>query len=160
MKKILLLSLSLFIQTEIFSQSLSPEIIGTSGDYFSNSAGKLSWTIGECMTETYSASGSKLTQGFHQNVYTTTSIKEAMDEKYLISVFPNPASDFVSIKAESKDSKKLKAELLDLSGKIIYSEFFQNNTRLNLAAYASNIYFIRISDESGSFNIYKLQKIN
>jgi hypothetical protein len=48
------------------AQSLSPQVIASSGSYFSNGSGSLSWTLGETMTETFIAGSSQLTQGFQQ----------------------------------------------------------------------------------------------
>ncbi|MBN2174518.1 MAG: hypothetical protein JW731_10310, partial [Bacteroidales bacterium] len=49
-----------------FAQSVSPEVIASAGDYFENSTGSLSWTLGEVMNETFSNGSNILTQGFQQ----------------------------------------------------------------------------------------------
>lgn len=58
----LLLSL---IGTALGAQSVTPEVVATTGETFSNSTVTLEWTLGEIMTETYPGS-ILLTQGFHQ----------------------------------------------------------------------------------------------
>lgn len=48
------------------AQSLSPQVIASSGGYYSNGSGSLSWTLGETMTETFTSGSPQLTQGFQQ----------------------------------------------------------------------------------------------
>jgi hypothetical protein len=49
-------------------QTLSPEIISSSGGYFENTNASLSWTLGETATETLVNGNIILTQGFQQPV--------------------------------------------------------------------------------------------
>lgn len=50
----------------ISGQTLTPEVISSSGGYFENTNASLSWTLGETVTETFSGTNVILTQGFHQ----------------------------------------------------------------------------------------------
>jgi len=52
----------------ISAQITSPEVISSSGAYFSNTSGSMSWTLGETVTETFSNGSNILTQGFQQPV--------------------------------------------------------------------------------------------
>ena len=45
------------------------DVISAFGNYFSNNSNTISWTIGECIPETFANSGNKLTQRFQQGVY-------------------------------------------------------------------------------------------
>ena len=68
MKKILFCLVIFFIPFVISAQSVSPEVISSSGDYFEGVNGSLSWTLGEIATETYTAGNIILTQGFQQPI--------------------------------------------------------------------------------------------
>ena len=50
-----------------FGQTLTPEVLAASGDYFTSTSNSLSWTLGESVIETYSSSNNSLTQGFQQS---------------------------------------------------------------------------------------------
>ena len=54
------------------------EIISTSGDYFENTTGSISWTIGESMIETYTNGSEILTQGFQQSRLTEVDRKSVV----------------------------------------------------------------------------------
>lgn len=47
-------------------QSLAPTVVASQGDYYWSPTVSVAWTVGEVMSETYSASNYYLTQGFHQ----------------------------------------------------------------------------------------------
>lgn len=66
MKFISLLYVSVLIPVMMMAQSVSPEVVSASGDYFDNGNVSLSWTLGEIATETYSNGNVILTQGFQQ----------------------------------------------------------------------------------------------
>jgi hypothetical protein len=65
MKKLIVI-LFMLIPGLISAQTISPEVIASSGNYFSNSAGSLSWSFGEPIIKTFDKSEAALTQGFHQ----------------------------------------------------------------------------------------------
>lgn len=66
MKKQLFLSYSLISSLVLFGQSLEPDVISSSGDYFKIQSGSITWTLGEIATETYNSGNIILTQGFQQ----------------------------------------------------------------------------------------------
>ncbi|MBL7855389.1 MAG: VCBS repeat-containing protein [Cyclobacteriaceae bacterium] len=94
-----------------------PTVIASSGDYFTSAQGSLAWTLGEVMTETYSA-GSRvaLTQGFHQPLaYLITDLDaEALPD----AVYPNPVRDVLKIKIMEAGSYRL--NVTNQQGQSIY----------------------------------------
>lgn len=66
MKKVFFLIINILLFLLVKGQTISPEVVATSGDFFSTSSVSLSWTCGEIMTETFTGSNIILTQGFQQ----------------------------------------------------------------------------------------------
>ena len=66
MKKLFCIITALSITMAVSSQTLSPEVNASAGDYYTNSSGSLSVTIGETVIETYFGANGILTQGFQQ----------------------------------------------------------------------------------------------
>lgn len=64
--KALLLIMPVFMSTIARTQSLSPKVIATGGGYQTSVNASLSFTIGESVTQTLTASNNMLTQGFQQ----------------------------------------------------------------------------------------------
>jgi hypothetical protein len=68
MKKVHVFLVTFLIPFLLAAQSVSPEVISSSGDYFEGPNASLSWTLGEIATETYTAGNVILTQGFQQPI--------------------------------------------------------------------------------------------
>lgn len=69
---ILLCSLSL---GSVSAQSLSPQVVASSGNYIQAGNYSISYTVGEAVINTLSTSGNTLNQGFHQTMPIATAIK-------------------------------------------------------------------------------------
>jgi hypothetical protein len=68
MKNIYLITLFLGLSTGIAGQSVSPDVLTSSGGYDESPNASLSWSLGEPSTETFNAGGIILTQGFQQPI--------------------------------------------------------------------------------------------
>lgn len=66
-----------------------------------------------------------------------------------ISVYPNPASDFVTI-AATDNTAALQANLLDISGKIVLSTTVLNTTTLAIDHLSKGVYFLQIESAEGT----------
>ena len=62
-----LIGIFVLVGTFTQAQSLSPKVIASAGGYQSNTAGSLSFTIGETNTQTFTSATHMLTQGFQQS---------------------------------------------------------------------------------------------
>ena len=100
---------------------------------------------------------------FLHNLVCNTSLQtETVDNKSVLSMFPNPASEFVNIQF-SKPVTTGSIEVLDLSGKMISIFNIQNvaeTMQINLSSMQlqSGYYFIKINTESGT-EVLKLNVI-
>ena len=161
MKKFFLITLCLFFIIKGFTQDLNPEVIATSGEYFSGANGSLSWTIGEPVTETFSGVNAILTQGFQQNTYIIVAIESMQDDDFQISVYPNPANDLINIHLNVKSDVII--ELFDIQGKKLFIEKVEANTtlkQLNLNNFAIGSYILRITGTNGNLlKSYKIEKM-
>ncbi len=162
MKKNVLFILCLFFIIKGFTQDLNPEVIATSGEYFSGANGSLSWTIGEPVIETVTGVNAILTQGFQQNTYIIVAIESMQDAHFQISVYPNPASDLINIHLNVQSDVII--ELMDIQGKKLSIEKVEANTtlkQLNLNNFAIGSYILRITGTNGNLlKSYKIEKIS
>jgi hypothetical protein len=65
-----------------------------------------------------------------------------------LMIYPNPASTFVQI--ETKSNEQFNLELFDMSGKRLYQTEMIGKASLDLNAYSTGIYFIKIGNASMS----------
>ena len=86
----------------LFSMKVTAQqVIANAGEFWNNSEGSLSWTIGEVVTETVTTASYQLTQGFQQiqEGYLVLSDNLFLND---ITIFPNPFSSEVKIQTNYK----------------------------------------------------------
>ena len=72
-----------------------------------------------------------------------------------VVVYPNPATDIVSIKLQTQQMEHLK--ISDIKGSILYAETLQSNQKqLNTSSFAKGMYFITITTKQGAKFVKKL----
>jgi len=102
----------------------------------------------------------KLETENYDDTFLTTYFYESGDTASLtdfdetdIVVFPNPFSSLITVK--SKDNKFLKIEIIDLKGKTILESY---NSITDVANLSEGVYFIKVYNNLGSFEIKKIIK--
>ncbi|HBX49740.1 MAG: hypothetical protein A2275_01480 [Bacteroidetes bacterium RIFOXYA12_FULL_35_11] len=143
------------------SQSLSPEVITTVGDYFTNSYASLSITIGELATETVSNSNNILTQGFQQSQYFTVDIEENKKNGFAVTVFPNPTNDILNIDIKTEQNLNTRIQLCDENGKILIDEnikVLETSRKYDLKIFAAGLYFLKIKTDNDYSKTVKIIK--
>lgn len=143
------LLLSVIYQPFIFTsaQSISPEIISTSGSSFTGINSRIDFTVGELITPTLSNGVIELTQGFHQPEIHYTLV-ETFSDDFSFLLYPNPTEQFLSVETTYEEFVQL--YLNDIHGNSIYtSSGFKYKTVLDLGIYAAGSYILTILDKSG-----------
>jgi hypothetical protein len=80
-----------------------------------------------------------------------------IDQKKSIQIYPNPTSDKLNIKSAYNDVKSI--ELIDLSGKVIYTqEGLKENESLDLTKYSPGLYIVKIYNLDDTIYIEKVLK--
>lgn len=94
-KKILLLACSIPLAAGLWAQSLSPQVVASSGSYGTGGGYSLSWTVGEmAATTTLSGGSTILTQGFQQPTDVVNGLLDlSRDGGGSLVVYPVPATD-------------------------------------------------------------------
>ena len=164
MKKTILLIFMLFGFGSVFCQTNQPEVITSAGDYFKPNASSptLSWTMGECITETYSSANNILTQGFQQDTVYNIGIIDNPDKDFSIKVFPNPATDFITVSINSLTEKTSDylIELYDLQGKKLYTATYnQDEFKLDMLTYPAGTFVLKVMTKGNkTLQNFKIQK--
>jgi hypothetical protein len=140
--------------------TLKPDVVTTTGGYYANSAGSLSWTLGEPISETFSDTGNTLTQGFQQGSYSIVSVDEVDQPTINITVYPNPVTTLLNIKSDSSDT--FRAELIDLQGNKISDQSFENGQgQVDLSTLPEAIYLLEVFDKNGNrIKVFKIQRVD
>ena len=135
------------------------QVVSSSGDFFINGSGSVAFTIGESVTQTFSSSDKILTQGMHQaELIVVPSISKEIDLGIELTVFPNPTSEFLTLKTNKPEG--LSYFLYSLDGKILESKSLKSDiTTISFGNLFPSTYILRITDSKNSpvqsFTIFK-----
>lgn len=160
--KVSLLAILTFIYSFSFCQTITPEVISSSGDFYANTSAQLSFTFGEMIIETVSSSSNIITQGFQQPEQENVGIEEAKN-KLQVNIYPNPGRELLNIDLSDKEFE-INLTIYDASGKVIKEQLIPNWQRkviLNLSSLSSGYYIINLVSLDNQYkSSYKLQKID
>ena len=83
------------------------------------------------------------------------SIQELVAEN-LISVFPNPAEDFITV--NNRSLEELNIEIINANGAVLHSETTSvSNTRIDISTFAPGVYFVKALGNN-SFDTHRILK--
>lgn len=160
MKKALIIFCTVW-SASVSGQSISPEVIASAGEHFSNGTSQLSFTIGETVIDTYTAGGNILTQGFHQTQLTITAVRESVMQDMEVNVYPNPSSGELNISFTNND-QQFELMVYDMNGKVVMTRTMaegQTAEQLQLGPLANAYYLLQLNAVSGSYSsTYRIQK--
>lgn len=102
------------------------------------------------------------TKGGFKASYSTSNVSNAKFEHLSsISLYPNPADDFVTLRAISDKTQKLKLSLSDIAGKsLLYEEFTASSPTIeypvDINKLKPGIYFLTIRNDAGNSTTQKI----
>lgn len=134
----------------VIAQSITPDVVASSGGHFTTGGAQLSWTLGEPLTDTYTTSGNFLTQGFHQADLLITALEEENPLLATMVVYPNPTADQLTLHVEA-NTEVLLAELFDMNGKLLTRERIgkgDQTRQFDLSILPASGYVLRVAAEA------------
>ncbi len=144
------------------AQSVSPDVIASAGDFYSNASGSISWTLGEPMGETYTSANNILTQGFQQPWDFGTAVAPGQTPVNA-DAFPNPTNDIVNIQFGDNSSGLYVIEVFNTLGQNVTAVQFtatpSSRTSVSLYDFADGVYFITVRKADGTeTSTFKINK--
>jgi len=137
----------------------SHQVLSASGGDATGSGGSVAYSVGQIVYTTSTGTTGSVAQGVEQayEIY-SVGIKET-SLNISLSIFPNPTSDFLTLKVEDYNNETLFFYLLDEQGKLILSEQIKNqNTQLSMSTLARGSYFINIVQTNKKIQTFKIIK--
>jgi len=135
------------------------EVVTTSGGYGSSASAKVTWTIGEPVTETVTGTNSILTQGFNQGDLIITIIKDPELSGLNIKAYPNPATDHLKISVGNSDLDYLDYILFDIRGQVIKKNKLKGvQSEIPMGNLVPSTYFLKIYKNNTEIAIFKIIK--
>ena len=146
---ILLIFLIISIEN-ISAQQLTPYVVSSSGGFYSNASGMLSFTTAEMTAvETFISPLNILTQGFQQTDELGTYTIEHPDSQFSFAIYPNPSDGNFNLVTEAEVNEHIGVKILDVMGRQILQTTFYEEDKINikpfdLSAVAAGIYLVSL----------------
>jgi hypothetical protein len=138
------------------------ESVNATGGNASGSGGSTSYSVGQVVyTTNTSVTYGSVAQGVQQpfEISAITAIEQAEDITLFCSVYPNPSSDFLTLKVNNYDIESLSYKLIDASGKLLESKKVTGNeTVISMANLLPSLYFLKVIDNQKEIIIFKIIK--
>jgi len=147
-------SLSFSLQAQTSHQVLS----ATGGDA-SGSGGTVAYSVGQIVYTTSTGNTGSVAQGVEQAYeISSVGIKETA-LNISLSIFPNPTSDYLTLKVADYNNEALSYHLLDEQGKLVLNEQITNqDTQVAMSSLARGAYFINVLQANKKIQTFKIIK--
>jgi hypothetical protein len=151
--------LFLFTSSICLSQSISKQVIGSSGLTFDDGTIKLSHTTGELIVGAMSDQQGtyQLSNGYYPSLDLSTLSTESPSLDLQVKVFPNPVTELLYISHPTEQF--FDVAITDISGKQILQTTHQKKLPLSVQNFTSGTYFVIVTTkDSKQTNTYKIIK--
>ena len=168
MKKTITLLCALVMWVALLrAQSISPQVIGSTGTFATAGSYSLSYTVGEAATATLTGSNNIITQGFQQPNDAYTGLQNINEPALNAQLYPNPATTEINLVITTTTNDTYKVELVDLLGRVLLQPLTSQIDKgvshyvFNVQQLPASLYFITIKGNSNAtIHSFKFNKIN
>lgn len=155
-KNLAILVVALLISEFYCCQSISNEVISSTGETQSNAAVSIDFSVGELAIETISNSSNTLTQGFHQTQFLYISLTEISEPINVIS-YPNPVVNELIVEIPN-NSQTMDLIIYSMEGKIIDSFTIRETLKISFSKFTPGTYVISLKNSTELIKSYKIIK--
>lgn len=149
----------------VTAQQLSHQVLVPLAGLASDSRIAYSQTAGETAVEIVGCINYLFTQGFQQPGFKPAGEKLPPPGSG-VNVYPNPASDFITVELFGENARAFKIEVIDITGTLViiekreFSGQYWCLDKLDLSKLHRGFYLVRILSNDGIFNrVFKIEKI-
>ncbi len=135
--------------------------VTTSGGNASGASGTVSSTIGQVVYSTISGASGTITQGVQQpfEISVVSALEEAGDIKLDCSVYPNPTTDFLTLKIGDYENRNMTYWLYTVNGNLIETKkILDAETRISMGNQVSGTYFLKVTSGIKELITFKIIK--
>jgi hypothetical protein len=137
------------------------EVITASGGDASGSGGTSGYSIGQLVYTTHTGTTGSVAQGIQQSYSIEDIPITALTSPIALQclVYPNPATNFLTLKIEGSIKTQFIASLYDLNGKLLeHKPIESNETTIDMGSLFPSTYFLKITEGDKVIKIIKITK--
>ena len=138
------------------------EVLPATGGEASGGGGSASYTVGQVVyTTNVGTNGNSVAQGVQQpyEISIVLGIPEAKDINLSVSAYPNPTTNYLTVKVENYETANLQYLVFDINGKQLQTVKSTGvETNINIQDYPAANYFVKVLDNKKEIKVFKIIK--
>ncbi|PIF02253.1 MAG: hypothetical protein CR996_00750 [Draconibacterium sp.] len=137
------------------------ESFNATGGNASGSGGLASYSVGQVVYTTNTGSNGSVAQGVQQpyEISVVTGIEEVKGINLSVSAYPNPTTNYLTLRIDEFEISNVSYQLYDMNGKLLQTKKLTNTeTQIDMSSYVPATYFVRVIAESKSIKEFKIIK--
>lgn len=137
------------------------ESVNATGGNASGSGGSAGYSVGQVVYTTTTGTNGSVAQGVQQpfDISIVTGLEEAKGINLTVSAYPNPTTDFLTLKIEGDVKIKYIVSLFDMNGKLLESETAEGiETTISMKTLVPATYFVKVTDGNKKVKTFKVIK--
>jgi len=135
--------------------------VNSTGGNASGSGGSASYSVGQAVYTSNTETGGTVAQGGQQpyEIWVETTIEEAKGINLLVTAYPNPTTDYLTLRIDEFDISDLSYQLYDMQGKLLRNEkITSNQTRIVMSNLAPATYSVKVVQGNKEIKTFKIVK--
>ena len=140
---------------------LAQEALTTSGGDTTGIGGSVSYSVGQVLYSTSTGTNGSVAEGVQQpyEISVVVGLEEAQDIKLVCTVYPNPATDLLTLVTENPNNKNLFYQLYDITGILLISKKLINiKTTIPMTNLPPATYLLKVTDNQKVVKTFKIIK--
>jgi len=137
------------------------ESVNATGGNASGSGGSASYSVGQVVYTTNTGTSGSVAQGVQQafEISVVTAIEEAKGINLSVTAYPNPTTDYLTLRIDEFEISNLSFQLYDMSGKLLQSEKITGNqTSIVMSNLVPANYFVKVIQGNKEVKTFKIIK--
>lgn len=144
-----------------FSGLKAQVAVPAAGSNASGSGGTVSYSIGQVVYQTYAGTNASIAEGVQQayEISVVTAIKNVSSISLLITAFPNPTTEYLTLSISEFKLSGLSFQLYDVNGKLLKNENISDSkTRIVMSNLLPATYILNVTRNGGGIKTFKIIK--
>ncbi len=136
------------------------ESINTSGQNVSGNGGTVSYSIGQIVYETYTATDGMISEGVQQPTELAISALEKIKkDNHWVTTYPNPTNESFTLEIKNVELSDFQFQLYDTKGDILQNKKIKNRqTKVIMSNLLPAIYLLRVIQKEKEVITFKIIK--
>ena len=132
----------------------------TDGDV-SGSGGSVSYSVGQVVYTTHTGTSGSVAEGVQQpyEISVVTGLEEAQSINLSVTAYPNPTTDYLTLRIDEFEISNLSFQLYDMNGKLLQNEKITGNqTSIVMSNLLPATYFVKVIQGNKEVKTFKIIK--